>query len=126
MMTLNDSDSGGEDLNSEGSIKNENLIDKEAYELNPKSNTTTNNNNNNNKIPNNNHFASYTEKSMMSDIKKNGSTFCSNAQLLKLKRESSSNMMRTKSLQDLPSLSSATGMFILINIKFLKNYYKNI
>jgi len=65
MMTLNDSDSSGEDLSSEGSVKNENLIDKEAYELNPKSSVNLNHN----KIPNN-HFASFTEKTM-NDGKKN-------------------------------------------------------
>ncbi|ORX50726.1 HECT-domain-containing protein [Piromyces finnis] len=111
MSTLNDSDSSEEDLSSEESIKNENLIDKEAYELNNRSSVDMNQN----KIPNS-HFTSYNEKSM-SDIKKTGSTFCSNTQLLKLKRESSSNMMRTKSLQDLPSLSSATDNFSKFNFR---------
>jgi hypothetical protein len=91
-MTLSSSESGSsDDVSNEDSIKNEKLIDKDVYELNNKSNR----------------FDSSTEKyyQPLNDTKQY------NSQLSRLKQENSSNMYRTKSLQDLPSLSSATDNF---------------
>ncbi|ORY80591.1 hypothetical protein LY90DRAFT_500371 [Neocallimastix californiae] len=97
-MTLSSSESGSsDDVSNEDSIKNEKLIDKDVYELNNKSNR----------------FDSSTEKyyQPLNDTKQY------NSQLSRLKQENSSNMYRTKSLQDLPSLSSATGNYSIHRIQ---------
>jgi len=102
-LTLNSSESGSsDDLSSEGSVKKDHIIDKDVYELNSKDSREK---------PS--HFASYTEKyyQPLNDSKH------LNSQLSKIKQESLANMTRTKSLQDLPSLSSATDNFSKFKFK---------
>lgn len=108
-MSINDSDSSsGEDLSSEGSINNESLVDNDAYEINGKNKSSKN------RKSSKNYFSSFDKHYQpLNDTQRPNSPF---NQVSKLKQETS-NMTRTKSLQDLPSLSSATDNFSKFNFR---------